>query len=261
MNEYWAKRQAKAQENLTNKTIKQTEAQLKKYYQKSMRTVIAQFEDTYNKLLLTIAEGRDATPADLYKLDRYWQLQGQLRVELQRLGDKQAVIMSKNFMEEFHQIYEVFALKDDLYFGKIDTESALKMINEIWCADGKSWSQRIWQNISELQQALNDELITCVTTGKKTTELKNLLQERFNVSYNRADSIVRTEMAHIQTQAARKRYEDSNVREVEVYADDDERRCEICGKLHGKKYLIGAQMPIPAHPRCRCCILPVIDID
>ena len=80
------------------------------------------------------------------------------------------------------------------------------MINQIWCADGKSWSNRVWKNTDKLQQALNDNLIHCVLTGKKTTELKNILQNDFNVSYHRADSIVRTEMAHIQTQAAQKRY-------------------------------------------------------
>jgi SPP1 gp7 family putative phage head morphogenesis protein len=66
-------------------------------------------------------------------------------------------------------------------------------------------------------------------------------------------------MAHIQTQAAQKRYEDYGLKEVQVWADEDERRCEICGELHQKKYPIGAVMPIPAHPRCRCCIIPVVD--
>ncbi len=88
---------------------------------------------------------------------------------------------------------------------------------------------------------------------------KKLLQERFNVSYNRADSIVRTEMAHIQTQAAKQRYADAGLEEVEVWADKDERRCDVCGKLHQKRFPIGANMPIPAHPRCRWCILPVVE--
>ena len=135
------------------------------------------------------------------------------------------------------------------------------MINSIWCADGKSWSNRIWTNTDRLQQALNDSLIDCVLTGKKTTELKNMLQEQFNVSYSRADSVVRTEMAHIQTQAAQKRYEDAGITEVQVWADEDERRCDICGKLHETKYLINEQMPIPAHPRCRCCIIPVVETN
>lgn len=258
---YWEERQAKAQENLTSKKVKETEAQLKKYYINSMRKVIGQFEATYNKLLSTIEEGRAPTPADLYKLDTYWQMQGQLKAELQKLGDKQAALFSKKFIEEYQQIYEVIALKDDLFFREISTETAQQMINQVWCADGKSWSSRIWKNTELLQEALNENLIDCVLTGKKVTQLKNLLQAQFDVSYTRADSIVRTEMAHIQTQAAKQRYLDYGITEVQVWADEDERRCDICGDLHEKRYPIGGAMPIPAHPRCRCCIIPVVEVE
>jgi hypothetical protein len=46
---------------------------------------------------------------------------------------------------------------------------------------------------------------------------------------------------------------------VQVWADKDERRCEVCGKLHQKTFSIYEPMPVPAHPRCRCCIVPVVD--
>ena len=126
-------------------------------------------------------------------------------------------------------------------------------------ADGKSFSQRVWDNVNNLVDTLNEGLVHSVITGKKTTQLKKILQERFAVSYSRADSIVRTEMSHIQNQAARKRYEDYGIKEVQVWADEDERRCEVCGKLHKKKYPIGSQIPVPAHPRCRCSIIPVVE--
>ena len=258
-NEYWAQRQALTQAKLTEKNVKETEKQLAKYFKRTMDNVIGQFEKTYNKILLSIEDGKKPTPADLYKLNTYWEMQGQLKEELTKLGDKQAALFSKNFMDEYQQIYEAIALKDDLYFSEIDRKAAEQMINQIWCADGKSWSSRIWTNTSRLQQALNDNLIDCVVAGKKPSELKQLLQEQFGVSYNRADSIVRTEMAHIQTQAAKQRYTDAGVAEVEIWADKDERRCEVCGDLHQKRYPVGAAVPIPAHPRCRCCIIPVID--
>lgn len=256
---YWEERQAQTQANLTKKNIRETEKQLEKYYYSSMEKVIGQFEKTYTKYLLTIEEGKAPVPADLYKLDTYWRLQAQLRDELQKLGNKQAKLFSQKFMDEWREIYEAVALKDNLYFGTISKEAAEQMINQIWCADGLSWSSRIWKNTDLLQQELNEHLIDCVLTGKKTTELKNRLQERFGVSYNRADSIVRTEMAHIQTQAAKQRYLDSGIKEVEVIADWDERRCPICAKLHHTIHPIVGKMPVPAHPRCRCCIVPVVE--
>ena len=248
MNNYWAERTAKTQERLTSKSIKDTEKQLKKYYKSSMEKILGQFEEVYLKLFSSISEGREPSPADLYKLDKYWQLQGQLKVELQKLGDKQAALMSKKFEDQYINIYNALALQDGGMFSEVDRETAHQMINQIWCADSQSWSNRIWTNTDKLQQALNDNLIDCVLTGKKTTQLKQILQEQFAVSYNRADTIVKTEMAHIQTQAAQQRYKDYGVQEVEVWADEDERRCDVCGKLHKKRYPIGATPPIPAHP-------------
>lgn len=258
-NTYWEDRQANAQQKLTEKNIKETEAQMRKYYQKAMENCVGQFEKTYTAILSDVEEGREPTPADLYKLDTYWKLQGQTAKELQKLGDKQAALFSKKFMEQYEQIYRNIAIKDDLFFGEINTDVANQLINQIWCADGKNWSSRIWTNTSYLQETLNETLLDCLITGKKPTELKNLLQERFGVSFSNADSIVRTEMAHIQTQAAKQRYSDAGVLEVEVWADKDERRCDVCGKLHQKRFPINGTMPIPAHPRCRCCILPVVE--
>lgn len=257
-NTYWEDRQANAQQKLTEKTVKETEEQLGKYYKKAMENCVGQFEEVYLHILSRVEEGKTPTPADLYKLDTYWKKQGQIRDILTKLGDKQAELFSRKFMEEYENIYKSLAIKDDLFFGEIDKDVAEQLINQIWCADGKDWSSRIWTNTSYLQETLNDTLLDCVINGRKPTELKKMLIERFGVSYSNADSIVRTEMAHIQTQAAKQRYKDAGVKKVEVYASWDERRCPICADLHRKIYSVNDTMPIPAHPRCRCCILPVI---
>lgn len=257
--EYWKDRQASAQAALTKKNIKETEKQLIKYYDAAMKRVGGGFLSTYNKVMRTIEKGKEATPADLYKLDAYWKLQADLAKELERLGDKQAALYRKQFVKQWHDIYDNIAVKDDTNFHAMTDETALQMISEIWCADGKSWSARVWQNTNLLQQTLNDELIHCLLTGQDERYLRQMLMYEFNVSYNNADMLIKTEMAHIQTKAAAKRYEDSGIKQFEVWADEDERRCDICGALHQKRYFVGEHIPIPAHPRCRCCIVPVIE--
>lgn len=256
---YWQDRMQRAQSKLTGKSIKQVEKQLKKYYASTMKRVIADFENTYNKVLLAVEEGREPTPADLYKLDAYWQMQGQMRHELEKLGDKQISLLSKEFELHFFDIYYSIGIPGHEAFTTISKEAVTQMINSIWVADGKTFSQRIWDNVNNLVETLNEGLIHCVVTGQKTTQLKQALQERFNVSYSRADSVVRTEMAHIQTEAAKKRYQDYGVKQVQVWADEDERRCDICGKLHEQKFPVDGPMPVPVHPRCRCTVIPVID--
>ena len=71
---YWQLRVLTTQNKLTKKTIKETEEQLIKYYGRSMKKIIKQFEETYNNVILSVENGKEPTPADLYKLDKYWQM-------------------------------------------------------------------------------------------------------------------------------------------------------------------------------------------
>lgn len=259
--DYWARRNILAQRNVSELNIQEIERKLIKYYKKAQKEIIGQFIETYNKVLLSITDGRAPTAADLYKLDTYWQGQAQLRDILKELGNKEAELLSAAFIKQYADIYQAIAIPGAEAFNTLDMTMAAQVIESIWAADGKAWSERIWDNTARLAQTLEDEMIHCVIAGKKTTDLKKLLQARFDVSYRRADMLVRTEMAHITTTAAQKRYEDAGVSEIEVWADKDERRCEHCGELHMKRFPINGKIPIPAHPNCRCNILPVVEID
>lgn len=257
--DYWFRRNILAQRKVSELNIEEIEKKLIKYYTKAQKEIVGQFVETYNKILLSITDGRTPTAADLYKLDTYWQGQSQLREILKVLGNKEAELLSEMFIKQYQDIYAAIAIPGVEAFNTLDLTMAAQVIESIWAADGKAWSERIWDNTALLAQTLEDELIHCVISGKKTTELKQILQDRFDVSYRRADMLVRTEMAHITTTAAQKRYEDAGVTEVEVWADKDERRCEHCGKLHQKRFPIDGAIPIPQHPNCRCNILPVIE--
>lgn len=263
---YWANRMAKAQEKITSKNEKAIQKQLIKYYGSTMKKVIEDFESVYNKLLATVEADRAPTPADLYKLDKYWQLQAQAREELEKLGAKQIALLSKQFEADWFEIYYSINIEGSTAFNTIDKPMVRQMLSQIWCADGKSWSQRIWNNNSRLLETLNEGLIHIVASGKRTTDLKNLLQERFGVSYSRANTLVRTELAHIQTVAAKQRYEDYGLREYEILGNDDDscgNHSADCHEMDGKKFLysemnVGVNAP-PFHPNCKCSIIPVVD--
>lgn len=266
MSNYWAKRLERAQTAISNVTEQEIDEQLKRYYKDAMNNVISEFEATYDKLLATIEKGQEPTPADLYKLDRYWQMQSNLNQEMQRLGDKEIALMSEKFEEQWQDVYNTFAIKSDSAFSTISTANAKQMINTSWLPDGKNFSQRVWGNTSKLTETLNEQIIHCVVTGKKTTELKNLLQERFGVSYRQAKTLVNTEIANIQTQAAAQRYKDYGLQRYEFLGREETTGCNhspSCHELNGKKFLLsemkaGVNAP-PMHPNCRCCIVPVVD--
>ena len=56
-----------------------------KEYSSLMKKVISEFEAVYDKLAASVAS---ATPADLYRLDRYWQAQAKLTKKFLEFGDK-----------------------------------------------------------------------------------------------------------------------------------------------------------------------------
>ena len=255
---YWQNRTADLLNKIEDKTYKSINYQLQRYYGRATERVIRDFEAVYDKIMNQVEDGKEPSPADLYKLDKYWQAQAQMRRELEKLGNKQIKLLSAAFETNFFEVYYGLALPGEAAFNTVDKEVVQQLINGIWVADGKQWSQRVWDNTERLAQTLNEELIHIVATGKKNTDLKNVLQERFNVSYHRAETLVRTEVAHIQTEAAKKRYEDYGIEYVEVLVDPDERTCELCKALIGKKWKTTETPPLPVHPNERCCLVPVI---
>ena len=79
MSKYWQDRLAQTQLMLSRKKEREIEKQLRKYYLSASRKVIEDFESTYDKLLATMEDGKVPTPADLYKLDKYWTMQAQIK--------------------------------------------------------------------------------------------------------------------------------------------------------------------------------------
>lgn len=256
---YWKDRETAARQALLTKTQKEIDKKLKKYYIQLSKQLISDYEALYDKVLLKKANGEQVSPATLYQLDKYWEMQAQTRKYLNKLGAFQQSLFSKVFQVFYQQSYNSINIKGLEAFSTLDKDAIQQVINSIWTADNKSWSERIWTNTAQLQQTLEEGLIECVATGKKTTQLKEILQQRFNVSYSRANTLATTELAHVQTKAAQHRYKDYGITEYEFYADKDERRCEICGKLHKKRFPIDSTPKVPQHPNCRCVILPVVD--
>jgi uncharacterized protein (DUF362 family) len=110
-------------------------------------------------------------------MEKYWELQAQTKRELRKLGDKQIAALSRDFEVLFLEAYNSINLPivSTHTFNTLDTAMIAQMIGAIWVADGKSWSERVWENTEKLQQALNDNLLHCVVTGKTTSDLKKLL--------------------------------------------------------------------------------------
>ncbi|EHA3056708.1 head protein [Enterococcus faecalis] len=145
------------------------------------------------------------------------------------------------------------------------------IMNYPW--SGKTFSSRLWSNISTLEQRLSNSIINSLASGGGVVEalktMKNdgvisgmfkLEQGKFNRSI---ENLVRTEYSHFAVEGIRESFRGANVKESESWSAEDERVCSICGGFHGQ--LIKNEHP-PYHTLCRCTEIPRIpeisdDID
>ncbi|EGO5189959.1 hypothetical protein HFX84_001627 [Enterococcus faecalis] len=145
------------------------------------------------------------------------------------------------------------------------------IMNYPW--SGKTFSSRLWGNISTLEQRLSNSIINSLASGEGVLEalrtMKNdgvisgmfkLEQGKFNRSI---ENLVRTEYSHFAVEGIRESFRGANVKESESWSAEDERVCSICGGFHGQ--LIKNEHP-PYHTLCRCTEIPRIpeisdDID
>ncbi|EHU5019802.1 toxin glutamine deamidase domain-containing protein [Enterococcus faecalis] len=146
------------------------------------------------------------------------------------------------------------------------------IMNYPW--SGKTFSSRLWGNISTLEQRLSNSIINSLASGEGVVEalktMKNdsvisgmfkLEQGKFNRSI---ENLVRTEYSHFAVEGVRKSLKDIGVKQTQSWSAEDERVCSICGGRHGKE--IKDDWHPPYHGRCRCTEIPIIpeindDID
>lgn len=260
---WWADRREYELNVISNKTEKEINKKLDKYYTSVMKQVIADFEAVYNSLLAQLEKGEQPTVAKLYAMDKYWQMQAKLRVLCEQLGNKEVELLSKQFEQQWEATYKESALPSAEEFIIPSESNAKAMIQTTWLADNKTFSTRVWDNVQDLIATLDNELISVVTAGRSTKDLRNNLMERFNVSRSRANTLIRTEICHIQTAAAEKRYKDDGLEEyIFLGREEHDIGCD-CKKNHGKVFRFDdpkAPRP-PLHPNCRCRMAPVPKSD
>lgn len=125
-----------------------------------------------------------------------------------------------------------------------------------------TFSERIWANQDMLRSELEGYMIKAIIQGKSTTSLISDMRKRFDVSYYAADRLLRTEERRIQTDVAKRSYEENGFSQYK-YVVMNTKACDECRKLDGNIYdtkdmTPGVNAP-PMHPICHCSTVPYID--
>lgn len=124
------------------------------------------------------------------------------------------------------------------------------------------------RNLSEIKNLTGDmatrlarTLATGISNAERVQQLITRVQEVTQFSKNRAITIARTETLRAANTAAKTRYEQYGVDKVEYVAALDDRVCDECEGLHGKRYNLDDAPELPIHPNCRCTLIPYIERD
>lgn len=215
---------------------------------------------------------------DLYRYNRYWELRNDLNKKLVVLGQKEIRLMDKDLINMYMRVQDYFN-KNPKFLAKTQDGKVVKMINanpidmksplvsekaqavvdSVWCADGKYWSERVWDRMDKLQSSLEQGLTDVITRGVGPDEIAKTIATEFNKEFKVARTLVRTELNHVYTQAAAERYQDAGCEYYEVLSAQSDDECfDMNGTIISFKEMEEGENCPPFHPNCRCSILPVL---
>lgn len=203
------------------------------------------------------------------RLDRSQELYIKTSRYVEELAKSQNISMNRllaNVYEDsvYKTAYEAQKLKGEFStfkgVAKQDIETA---VSKPWASDGKDFSQRIWENKTQLMNTLQTEMARSFMIGEGVAPLINRIQKRFNVSFSNARRLVETEMAYVQEKAMLDTYDALDVEQYQILAVLDLKTSDICRHLDKKVFdrkdaKPGITMP-PFHCYCRSTTVPYIE--
>lgn len=263
MSNYWVDRATEQARKQYDKSLEDLEKELARYYKialKGVRTdTVALFQEIHDEM----EKGEPLGTDSLYRYNRFIQLRNRIQQELNRLGTEEIKAMGRKYEDMARYVNHFIADEAKGTISKdfllLDNEKVKEIANSVWCADGKHWSERVWDKTRRLQSSIEKGLVDSVARGASKDDLVKDLQSIFNVSFSNADRIARTELAHVQNRSTLESYKKAGVEYVETIVAEDERLCDTCSRHNGKITPIGEAREGKAflfHPNCRCDIVP-----
>ncbi len=148
-------------------------------------------------------------------------------------------------------------------FNQVDTNKLDMLMAKPWAADGKNFSDRVWEHKNKLVAILDQEMTQAVIRGDDYRRATNNIARRMNVSKGAAGRLVMTESAFFATKAQQDCFKELDVEQYEFIATLDSRTSDICRHMDGKVFKVsdikpGTTAP-PLHCHCRSCTAPYFD--
>lgn len=145
-------------------------------------------------------------------------------------------------------------------FATLDEKTIAKVINKPWAADGRNFSDRVWNNRQKLVNELNTELTRNIILGQDPQKAIDAVARKMNSSKNVAGRLVMTEEAFFSSTAQKDCFNELDVEQYEIVATLDSHTSEICQDMDGRvfkmsEWEVGETAP-PFHVWCRTTTVP-----
>ncbi|MGM0124692.1 hypothetical protein IGI37_002086 [Enterococcus sp. AZ194] len=209
---------------------------------------------------------------DYAKVNRLLQMRGDifsiLAAEIQnenieeKFNDGLEKMVNRLYASNSRALGIILGTGDYSRLPKTDLET---MLNYPW--SGRTFSSRLWGNVSRLEQNLSQSIVNAVASGEGVLEaLKSMrgdsdISDMFKLEegkFNRAiENLVRTEYAHFAVAGINRSLDDAGLKDRMSWSAEDERVCSVCGQQSGRhgKLIKDGWYP-PYHGRCRCTVIP-----
>ena len=305
-NNYWTKRfeEEEKQRNITNKAYAK---EIEKQYKIAENKIKSDIEKWYIRIAdnnqISLADAKKLLTKDELKefkwtlveyaqkaksgawkkelenasarihIKRLEALQLQVQNSIETLRNKENEMLEdyliKNYEDTYyHSLYEISkGLNLKTSFATLDRNKINQVIGKPWLSDGKTFSDRIWQDkeqlINTLRTKITQSFITGSTLDEAVEEISKFVSDKIKNKEYVARRLLETESAAYASKAQIEAFKSIDVEKYEIVATLDLHTSEICQEMDGKVFNIsdqeiGVTVP-PFHSHCRTVIAPYFD--
>lgn len=206
-------------------------------------------------------------------IQRLEALQLQVKNSIETLRNKENEMLEdyliKNYEDTYyHSLYEISkGLNLKTSFATLDKNKINQVIGKPWLKDGKTFSDRIWQDkeqlINTLRTKITQSFITGSTLDEAVEDISKFVSDKIKNKEYVARRLLETESAAYASKAQIEAFKSIDVEKYEIVATLDLHTSEICQEMDGKVFNIsdqeiGVTVP-PFHSHCRTVIAPYFD--
>ena len=164
----------------------------------------------------------------------------------------------KNELETM--LKSVIGKETGFFAVEVDIE---KILTTAWGEDKSTWLKRLEDDVDLWNVRIASDWKRALLRGETIDDVLAQLDIRFSNINKIMERLGLTESTAIGSLARQKIMKELGITKYRFYSNPDERRCEVCGSLHGMEFPISAYeigvTASPIHPRCRCWEEPILE--